>query len=445
MIVSGLHGVIHSYLTKIIIDTVDKTNGSNVFQAALWPALFFIVGYEVHNLSWRGANFVNLRIQAPIKESIIKHTFAMVHKQAYQFFHDTFAGSIASNIHILVESIEMALHHHLMHVVRGTILLTASLVSMYFVNPLFFITLLIWMVGFVSVSFFVSKKVKQFSDAYARSQSEVSGRVVDSITNAQNVRIFSAARFELSYLEKFLSIMKNRFQVKERFLLIFYLMQGISISVLIAAMLYILIHLKSKGLVTTGDFALILTLTIYVTDHSWWLTEQINHLHSYYGKCQQCLVSLYKPLEIQDNINAEPLIVTKGQIVFEKVKFHYKGAQGLFDDKSVTIEPGQKVGLVGYSGGGKTTFVNLIMRLYDINQGRILIDGKNIKEVTQDSLNKAIGLIPQDPSLFHRTLKENIRYGRLDASEEEVINAARKAHADDFINKLPHGYDALVG
>src|SRR5690606_17598976 len=130
---------------------------------------------------------------------------------------------------------------------------------------------------------------------------------------------------------------------------------------------------------------------------------------------------------------------------FDSVKFHYKGAEPLFQNMSVTIEAGQKVGLVGYSGSGKSTFVNLILRLYDITEGGIRIDGQDIRDVTQASLRASIAMIPQDPSLFHRSLMDNIRYGRTDASDSDVIAAAKKAHAHDFIAKLPQGYESLVG
>jgi ATP-binding cassette subfamily B protein len=151
------------------------------------------------------------------------------------------------------------------------------------------------------------------------------------------------------------------------------------------------------------------------------------------------------PLEIVDKPNATILNCTHGKIRFDKIKFHYKGTAPLFQNKSIEIKAGQKVGLVGYSGGGKSTFVNLILRLYDITDGAILIDGQDIRDVTQDSLRTSIALIPQDPSLFHRSLMENIRYGRIDATDEEVILAAKKAHAHEFIEKLSQSYDSLVG
>ncbi len=149
--------------------------------------------------------------------------------------------------------------------------------------------------------------------------------------------------------------------------------------------------------------------------------------------------------EFQDLPGAYELKVTKGIISFDRVLFHYKGITPLFHNKSVIIEAGQKAGLVGYSGSGKSTFVNLILRLYDVTEGYILIDGQDIRGCTQDSLRKNIAMIPQDPSLFHRTLMENIRYGRIDANDESVVEAAKRAHAHEFIAKLPQGYNSLVG
>lgn len=149
--------------------------------------------------------------------------------------------------------------------------------------------------------------------------------------------------------------------------------------------------------------------------------------------------------EIQDQPDAADLVIKRGKITFNQVHFYYKDAEPIFENKSIIIESGQKVGLVGYSGGGKSTFVNLILRLYDVKSGKISIDGQDIRNVTQDSLHRNIGMIPQDPSLFHRTLMENIRYGKADASDDEVIEAAKRAHAHEFISKLSQGYESLVG
>ena len=163
------------------------------------------------------------------------------------------------------------------------------------------------------------------------------------------------------------------------------------------------------------------------------------------GVAKQALTIIQAPHSIVDRPNAKKLDIREGSIVFDNVTFHYSPRQKLFSNKTVVIRPGEKVGLVGFSGSGKTSFINLILRHFDVEAGRILIDGQNIAEVTNSSLRENIGMIPQDASLFHRSLIENIRYGKLTATDEEVMEAARKAHCHEFIEKLVHGYQTLVG
>ncbi|WCR53121.1 MAG: Putative multidrug export ATP-binding/permease protein [Wolbachia endosymbiont of Ctenocephalides orientis wCori] len=209
--------------------------------------------------------------------------------------------------------------------------------------------------------------------------------------------------------------------------------------------LYFLIKGRQQGTITVGDFALVMGINTSIVGFLWVLTRNLARFIRLWEKITEGLQAILVIPEIQDKLGAQPLIMQKGEIKFDKVHFQYKGTESIFQNKSITIKPGQKVGLVGYSGGGKSTFVNLILRLYDMISRRILIDGQDICDVTQDSLRENIGMIPQDPSLFHRTLMENIRYGKVDASDDELIEAAKRAHAHEFISKLPQGYDSLVG
>jgi ATP-binding cassette subfamily B protein len=163
------------------------------------------------------------------------------------------------------------------------------------------------------------------------------------------------------------------------------------------------------------------------------------------GSIVQGLKIIQSPIEIQDRPGAKELVVTRGEIVFDNVQFQYHDAESLFEHESVVIKPGQKVGLVGYSGSGKSTFVNLILRLFDLTEGKILIDGQDICEVTQDSLHEAIAMIPQDPSLFHRSVAENIAYGKRNATHDEIVVAAKRAYAHEFIVELSAGYKTQVG
>ena len=445
-IVSGCYGTINSYITKIIIDSVSEiTEREALISATIWPAIFFLLNFEVQSIAWRGMNYVNMKIAPLMKNDIINSMFSYVHRHSFRFFQDNFSGTIASNINLFAYNFELAVNETSMHVFRGLVQLLLALVGMYFVNPIFMFALLTWTIIFMSSSFIYSGRIKKLSDEFAESESIVAGKIVDSVSNAYNVRVFSQQNLEFSYLQRFLEVMKEKFRNKEWFLIKFYLAQGFSITILIAVMLYYLIKLRIENLVTVGDFAFILGLVLFVTENIWWLTEQIDQINDSIGKCNQSLNKLIVEREIKDKPDAKELVVTKGEIVFDNVHFHYKGTEPLFKNKSIIIPAGQKLGLVGFSGSGKTTFVNLILRLYDLTSGRIRIDGQDIGDVTQDSLRAAIGLIPQEPTLFHRTLMENIRYGKADATDEEVIAAAKKAHAHEFIKMQPKGYQTMAG
>jgi ATP-binding cassette, subfamily B, bacterial len=208
---------------------------------------------------------------------------------------------------------------------------------------------------------------------------------------------------------------------------------------------WLLIDGRAKGTITIGDFALIFALTAQIFECMWGVSNEVTRFTEHFGKITQGLRLTTQAHDIQDEPSAPALQVTKGEICFNKVHFQFSDVEPLFSNKSVVIRAGQKVGLVGYSGSGKSTFVNLILRVFELQSGEIRIDGQDISKVTQNSLRQVISMIPQDPALFHRTLFENIQYGKLDATQDEIIQAAKKAHAHAFITLLPAGYESLVG
>ena len=436
----GLHGLFNSYLTKIIIDSLE-----NPLKNLLLPALFIVGNYELHNLCWRGVNYLNLRLTPIVKNDVTEHLFGIVHGQSYRFFQETLSGSIASNISILTDHLEKIASNISVRLVRGSVQLLASLFVMGWIHPLFSGAFFLWTTFFVSFSLFFSKKIRSLSNEVAMHHSLVSGKIVDSVSNAASVRIFSGKRFEISLLKRSLDLLKKAFQNKELFLLKFYFVQGVSITCLMGFIIFTLIKLKMAGSVTTGDFAFILGVSLYLTDMVWSNTELIDQLNDGLGKCNQSLKALLATTLPKQKKEGKPLVVKKGEITFENVHFYYHPKAPLFIDKSLTIPAGQKVGIVGHSGGGKSTFINLLLRLYDVKQGRILIDGQDIREVTQASIHESIGVIPQDPSLFHRSLLENIRYGKTDAQDDAVILAAKKARVDEYIAYLEEGYGTLLG
>lgn len=449
---TGFYGTIIAYLIKILIDTIavidvqdTAVSADAIIKASLWPAIFFVLNYEMHDILWRGVDYLNLKTAPKIKNHLIEHLFAYVHKHSIQFFQENFAGTISSNITIFVDNLEKTIHSSFLFVLTTSVQLMIALVAMYSVNVIFAMGLLVWVIGFLAVRFLLAARAKALAYNYAWSQSIVSGKLVDSFQGVGLARLFARSHFESFYLLKYLEIMREKFIAKEWFVFVVSFWQGLSISALISFMLFFLIKLRTQNLVSIGDFALILGLVLTITKNMWTLTKHIDSMNDALGKCNQSLKMLLLPLEIEDSQAVQMLNITKGAIDFQAVQFHYKGSAPLFQNQSLSILPGQRVGLVGYSGSGKSTFVNLILRLFEVNLGKILIDGQDIKEVTLFSLRNNIGMIPQDPALFHRSVMENIRYGCLQATDLEVIDAAKKAQAHEFIQNLPYGYETMVG
>lgn len=443
--ISGLWSPFNSLLIKHLVDAFGSIQAKDSILYILQLAVCFVLNFELHNLCWRSMAYLNYRFQPMIKKQIICETFGYTHWHTHQFFQDNLSGRIASQISTLADNIEWIVHDLSRHLIRTAVLLIVAFINMYIVHPKFFYVSFIWFLIFSYFSMRLSRRFIALSGAHAASETGVWGHVVDSIANASNVRIFARRLYEIFYLEKALLLTKKTFQEKESFAMKLHFFQGISLSMMLGFMLYFLIQLRTKKVISIGDLTLILSLSIDVGFTVWWTLDLVDDLNKAIGKCQQSLARLFIPLEIQDKENAHSLVITKGQITFLGVKFHYKSTNPLFQNLSVTINGGEKVGLVGYSGSGKSTFINLILRLYDVTDGQILIDNQDIRNVTQDSLRAHVAMIPQDPSLFHRTLMENIRYGRLTATDDEVIKAAKQAHAHEFIVQSAHGYDTLVG
>lgn len=444
-ILAGCWGPFNSMLIKYVINILSSSQKENI-SLLIWPSILLVLNFIVFdNVTWRSIGYLNYKYQPVFKNKIISECFRFVLGSSHLFFQENLSGQISKQICTLADNIERILHRISANFIRGFSLMIVALITTYYVNSKFFYTLTSWFVIFSSCSIYMSKKLVNLSDIYANSESAVSGQLIDSITNASNVQIFAKNTYEVSRIEKFLLVSKKSFQKNELFLVALQIIQGILIATMLGFMVFFLIYLHRERLITTGDFALILGLSMEVGHVTWYTMSEVDEFNQAVGKCKQSLSRLIVLQSIKDKENAGKLSVTKGQINFEKVKFHYKGTDTLFQNKSVIIAPGQKVGLVGYSGGGKSTFANLIMRLYDVTDGRILIDGQDIRDCTQDSVRSNIAMIPQDPSLFHRTLMENIRYGLTGATDEEVIEAAKRAHAHDFIIKLPELYNSLVG
>jgi ATP-binding cassette subfamily B protein len=365
------------------------------------------------------------------------------HSQRY--FMGNFAGSLSNR----VAEVSMGVNHSLWTLVCDfwpvTVTLAVSLVLLMQVHSGLGLTLGLWTLGYLTVSYVLAMRCREYAKVFAAARSAVSGRIVDAVTNVMNSKLFARMDYERRHLRRYLDreVQAARrtfwFMEKMRWF------QFIATLALQVGMIAYAANIWVRGEISVGSFAMVASLLLMVINDVRNLSRRFLEFFEYIGNITDGVGIIIRPHEITDVPHAGELKVTRGEIRFENVDFAYTEGIEVFRNLNLTIQPGERVGLVGFSGSGKSTFVNLLLRLYDIQGGRILVDGQNIGEVTQNSLREAISMIAQDPMLFHRSLRENVRYGSLDATDEDVQEAARSAHAHDFIESLPQGYSALVG
>lgn len=435
------------YLIKLMLDVLQTTQNKaiNLFSALRDPIILYIGLAFFMNLTNRIYDYLALKIMPELNKNIVLGITKYIQKHSHSYFQNHFGGSLVSKIAIAADTAEGILESIIHDFFQPLLTFIISAYVMYLVHPLLSMVLIGWTILFVTTSYILSKQVHVLSRELSEASTTVIGMLIDSITNILAVRIFARRKHEIQFLERNVKGKADKAKtLRWSDLKRQALMEGMA-NILIVVLLCFIIYEKQQGNITIGDFALVLSLSISIIDILWNISRNYIRFVENVGRCSQALTILAIPHHIVDAENATYLSISKGDIEFRNVFFSYDQSTPLFENLSFFVKGGEKIGVVGYSGSGKTTLANLLVRLYDVDAGAILIDNQNIKEVRQKSLHNSISFIPQDPMLFHRTICENIKYGKLEATEEEVISAAIQAHADEFIKSFPLGYNTLVG
>ncbi|MGB0919449.1 MAG: ABC transporter ATP-binding protein [Holosporaceae bacterium] len=434
-----------SWRPYILKDILDQLHGPVDWSKLASLSMLYVGLTFVVALFFRLYDFAWLKLNAPLKKHVGSIVMQRMMRHSHLFYQKHASGNQGSKIndviHNTADFVQIVLDQFFGHALAILI----AIGTLWTVDAVFAAALFGWSLLFVGGTILLHKKASDLSKAYAETKASVLATVIDTLTNMMSVRFFKGFLFETLFLKRKLKTMVAARQKRDWFFLKVFTFQSLSFTLYQALCLWLLIRGFKLGHFSAGDFALILTINIAIINFLWNLSKDFAHFTEYGGLISKGLVLVYQPLDIKDKKTAVPLNVTSGKITFQNVRFQYKGAEPLFQNNSVTLFPGQKVGLVGYSGSGKTTFVNLILRLFEIKSGNILIDDQSIQQVTQASLRAQIGIIPQNPILFHRSIMDNIRYGNHEATDDEVIAAAKKAFAHSFIKKLPEGYHSLAG
>lgn len=435
------------YFIKSIINIVHDYQGDPLkVGAVLMTPLATLAGlWFLMEFSMRTQGQVLLRTFPRLRAQIRETVYNYVRQHSHDYFANHFAGNIANKIADLPSSSERILEIFLFNFVSLTVSFLIAQIVLWHANPIFSIVMLSWAAIHLLLSWAFLRTGNRLALIHSESSSNMSGKIVDSLTNILNVRLFSAGDYESVYLSKYAREEQQNYRNALLHLEKMKLCQGIGSFLFMSSMIGLLVYGWAHGWVTIGDFTLVAMLSFTMMGFVWFVSFQLTAYIREVGKVNSALELISTPHEIKDAPNATALRVTQGNIAFNQVCFAYKAGKPVFDNLSVNIPAGQRVGLVGFSGSGKSTFVNLILRFYDIQNGAITIDTQNIAAVTGNSLRRQIAMIPQDPSLFHRTLMENIRYGREDATDDEVIAAAKLAYCHGFIAELDDQYQSLVG
>lgn len=434
------------YGFKLIVDAFPTAEPQNIWEN-LWGPFWIVTGCCLFS-------FLNLRIRSVVDAHSMPHILNALReilvknltRHSHEYFHNRFSGDMVNKVNNMCKAYVDIFWDRLAHgFVPAFFSIASSCVLLGVIDPYLSLILLGVVGALFCASYFLGPKLSKASANLADRESDISGQLVDTITNISSVKNYAAVPHEMHLLRKIQYPYTLAYRRKSWNEIVFWGVFDLIVSSLVIGLIWYLIENWASGKYSTGD----VTVCILVAWDQWWrlagLSWSLTQLSGDLGRMQSALNDFVQPVGVEDKEGAHKFSPRSGEIEFKNISFVYDSGHQVFSDFNLTIPAAQKIGLVGLSGAGKTTLCQLLLRNYNLKSGEIIIGGENIAEVTQDSLRQKIAVIPQDPSLFHRSLRENILYGRPEASEEEVIAAAKAAQAHDFILATQSGYDTMVG
>ncbi|AJE08828.2 ABC transporter ATP-binding protein [Mannheimia haemolytica] len=447
-------GIIEAVLFRFmgdLVDWVNKYSPTELWAEKGWTiiGMFFIALLAVVFVYLASSiRFQSLQGVFPMRLRWNFHRLML--GQSLGFYQDEFAGRVSAKVMqtaLSVRDVIMTCADMLVYVL---VYFTTSSVILLQLDGWLFVPFILWVISLAATIIYFVPKLAQAAQEQSDARSLMTGRITDAYANIATVKLFSHGNRESAYAKESMEEFMVTVHKQMRLVTVIETVTNLTSMALIISTAGIGLWLWGSSVVTAGAIATSTALALRIKGLSQWIMWEFARLFENLGTVQDGMITLSKPHNVVDKIDAKPLNVTKGEIKFENVDFAYDPKKPLLKDFDLTIKPGEKVGLVGRSGAGKSTLTNLLLRFYDIQDGSITIDGQNIRDITQESLRSQIGLVTQDTSLLHRSVRENLMYGRPNATEEEMIKAVEQAAASEFIPNLQDakgrtGFDAHVG
>ncbi len=431
-------------LYKNFINTL-ATYDRTLYPRLIEILIFILLARSLRTYAFRAKDYLTNFLEPRVMADLNNTCFEYMHKNAYAFFSNNFVGSLVNKVKKMERGFEMVTDRIVDDFLRSSLAIGFAVIMLSLSHITLGLAMLLWCAAYMAVIYRFSIYKLKFDLKKAALDTKIVAQLADTITNNVNIKLFSSQSRENHAFNK---ITHEHFAIRRfSWNLMTYLeaVQATLMLLMEGLMMGLALKYWKAGNLTVGDFTLIQLYLVNIFDKLWSMGKQVRAFYEALADANEMTEILLTPHEILDAPNAQLLKVDKGQIEFKNVNFAYHSEKPVFQNFNLSIKPKERLALIGPSGGGKSTIVKLLLRFHDINRGQILIDGQNIAQVTQDSLRDNLALVPQDPILFHRSLMENIRYSKPTASDAEVINAAKAAHAHEFISQSQYGYQTFVG
>ena len=440
----GILGQVVDWLSESNPETFIEQSGSTLIGMGIFMLILIPLSNAMRSLIVHQTLMGNF----PMSVRWMAHRYLL--NQSYGFFQNEFSGRIATKVMQTALAVRDTVMKLLDVMLFVAIYMVTALILVASADPRLCIPLIIWLFFYIIVQRYFVPKMKKIAMVQADARSLMTGRIVDSYTNIITLKLFSHSNRESAYIRDGMSEFLNTVHPQMRLVTKLNICLWALNMSLVFSTAALGIYLWLNGSITPGAIAIVMSLAIRLTSMSHWILWEISGLFENIGTVQDGINTLSVPSKVNDKPNAIALNVNRGDIIFDSVNFSYNTNEAVFENLNLQIPAGEKVGIVGRSGAGKSSLVSLLLRFYDIQSGAITIDGHNIEGVRQESLRSNIAMVTQDTSLLHRSVRENIMFGRPEATEEEMVVAAKKAQAHDFILSLRdnvgrRGYDAHVG
>ena len=429
------------FFNLIATNSPDPAIVSQLLGIVTILALIWIVEWVARRVQ----DFSNMYMEARVMTNLFGSAFEYLIRHSYNFFISNFAGSLTHRVSKFARAFEVMFDSVVLQFLPTFLFVAGAIAVLYLRNHVLGTALLIWTILFVAFQLYVARVRQPVRAARAEADTRVTGALADSISNQATIMLFSGTKHEHGLFSAVVELwrkatMKSWFTDGWIWSGLGFFMLSIEVGLLWGATIY-----WGEGLLTVGDFILIQAYLMTTFDRLVNINRELRRFNDAFADASEMVYILEQPHAVKDARGAKPLAVTSGEIAFSNINFSFHDGRPVLKDFHIVIRGGERVALVGPSGAGKSTVTKLLLRMFDVKNGSIDIDGQDIAKVTQESLRDAVSFVPQEPVLFHRSLLENIRYGNRFASDGEVIEAAKQAHCHEFISGLPQKYNTYVG